>query len=278
MTGIIDVGGGMRGVYTSGIYDYLIDNRIDIDYCLGVSAGSANLITYVAGQHGRLKRFYLEYAFEKQYMGLGNYLKKGMLFDLDYIYSDITNSTGKDPLNYAEIRHSEKRFVAQTTDAESGESLYYTKDAFAFDDFTLLKASCAMPIACRRPIPFEGKLHFDGGVSDPIPYLKAFDDGCDRVIVCLTLPVAHKKAAIPSIVIHSLLRSYPRIADLLIRNSEFYNQKVAELIELEKQEKVLIVYPNDCFGVKTATRDLDGLNKLYELGYNDGQRIERFLS
>lgn len=278
MIGIIDVGGGMRGVYTSGIYDYLIDNSIEIEYCLGVSAGSANLITYVAGQRGRLKRFYLEYAFEKQYMSLGNYLKKGMLFDLDYIYSDITNSTGKDPLNYAEICRSEKRFVAQTTDAESGRPLYYTKDDFAFDDFTLLKASCALPVACRRPIPFKGKLHFDGGVSDPIPYRKAFDDGCDRVIVSLTLPLRHKKASIPDVMIRPFLHRYPQIADLLTHNPASYNQKVAELMELERQGKVLILCPHDRFGIRTATREPNGLNRLYDLGYRDAQKIERFLS
>ena len=79
LLGIIDIGGGLRGVYTSGIYDYLMDNGIDIEYCLGVSSGSANLITYVAGQRGRTKRFYTEYSFEKKYLGAGSYIKKGML-------------------------------------------------------------------------------------------------------------------------------------------------------------------------------------------------------
>lgn len=278
MVGIIDVGGGMRGVYTSGIYDYLIDNKIDIDYCLGVSAGSANLITYVAGQRGRLRRFYLEYAFEKQYLSTANYLEKGMLFDLDYIYSDITNSTGKDPLNYDEIRRSGKRFVAQTTNAESGEALYYTKEDIAFDDFTLLKASCALPIACRNPVLFKGNLHFDGGIADPIPYQKSFDDGCDRIIVCLTFPVGRRKTPLPAGVIYPALQRYPHIAELLIRNHDLYNRKVAELINLEKQGKALIVYPDKCFGIRTATRNREGLNKLYSLGYHDGQYVERFLS
>ncbi len=277
MVGIIDVGGGMRGVYTGGIYDYLIDNGIDVGYCLGVSAGSANLITYVAGQRGRLKRFYLEYAFEKQYMSAENYLKKGMLFDLDYIYSDITNSTGKDPLDYAALRRSDKRFVAQTTNAESGEAQYYTKDDFAFDDFTLLKASCALPIACRKPVSFKGALHFDGGVADPIPYQKPFEDGCDRIIVCLTLPLGQKKAPLPAGVIRPLLREYPHIAELLLQNHVLYNQKVEELLTLEKQGKALVLYPENCFGVKTATRDPDGLSRLYDLGYHDAQKIERFL-
>ena len=278
MTGIVDVGGGMRGVYTSGVYDYLLDRSVDIGYCLGVSAGSANLITYVAGQRGRLKRFYLEYAFEKEYMSLGNYFKKGMLFDLDYIYSGITNSTGKDPLDYAAIRRSDKRFLAQTTDAENGTARYYSKDDFGFDDFTLLKASCALPVACRKPIRFKDRLHFDGGIADPIPFQKAFDDGCDRVIVCLTLPLGHQKSTAPAWAVRPVMRAYPHIAELMIRNAALYNQKVAQLRDLEKRGKALILYPKERFGVKTATRDTDGLTKLYNLGYADAQKIERFMA
>ena len=130
MVGIIDVGGGMRGNYTAGIYDYLLDNSIDIEYCLGVSAGSANLITYIAGQRGRLKRFYEEYSFEKEYLSLGNYFRKGMLLDLDYIYSDIINSNGKDPFDFGAAMKSDKQFVAVATEASTGKAEYFSKDVF----------------------------------------------------------------------------------------------------------------------------------------------------
>ena len=90
MVGIIDIGGGLRGIYTSGIYDYLLDNNIEIDYCIGVSSGSANLLNYVAGQRGRTKKFYQEYSFEKESMGVGSYFKHGMLINLDYFYSGIS--------------------------------------------------------------------------------------------------------------------------------------------------------------------------------------------
>lgn len=277
MVGIIDVGGGLRGVYTGGIYDYLLDNGIDIDYCLGVSAGSANLITYIAGQRGRLKRFYLDYTFEKEYMSIGNYLKKGMYIDLDYIYSGITNSNGKDPLDYNAIIESDKRFVAVTTEAESATPRYFTKNDFDFDDFTLLKASCAIPVACRKPINFKGEEHFDGGLSDPIPYKKAFDDGCDKLIICLTLPIDYKKSSLPAGLVKVLLKKYPKIADKVISAHKDYEIRINEILELERQGKILILYPENCYGIKTATRDKLGLNKLYNLGYKDAQKIEDFL-
>ena len=75
MLGMIDVGGGMRGIYTDGIYDYLLDHQITFDYCLGVSAGSANLMSYLALQRGRNKRLYVDYADRREYMSLSNLLK-----------------------------------------------------------------------------------------------------------------------------------------------------------------------------------------------------------
>lgn len=142
----------------------------------------------------------------------------------------------------------------------------------------MLKASCALPVACRKPICFKGRLHFDGGIADPIPFQKAFDDGCDRVIVCLTLPVDHQKSTTSGWVVRPVMRAYPHIAELIIRNAALYNQKVAKLRDLEKRGKALILYPKERFGVKTATRDTDGLTKLYNLGYADAQKIERFMA
>ncbi len=278
MVGIMDVGGGLRGNYVSGIIDYLLDNSIDIEYCLGVSAGSANLITYIAGQRGRLKSFYEDYSFEKQYMSIGNYLRKGMYINLDYIYSDITNSYGKNPLDFEAVMKSPKKFVAAVTDAGTSEQKYFYKSDFAQDDFTLLKASCALPIVTRQPVLFKDRKYFDGGISDPIPYKKAFDDGCDKLIICLTLPIDYKKSAFPGWLVKPLLCKYPQIAKAITRSHTIYHNKINEILKLSEQGKVLILYPEDCFGIKTATRDKIGLNKLYQLGYKDAEKIEKFLS
>lgn len=277
MVGIMDVGGGLRGNYVSGIIDYLLDSSIDIEYCLGVSAGSANLITYIAGQRGRLKSFYEDYSFEKQYMSAGNYFRKGMYINLDYIYSDITNSYGKNPLDFEAVMKSPKKFVAAVTDAKTSEQKFFYKSDLERDDFTLLKASCALPIVTRKPILFKNGRYFDGGISDPIPYKKAFDDGCDKLIICLTLPVSYKKSAFPKWLVNLLLFKYPEIAKAITMSHTIYHNRINEILELEKQGKVLILYPEECFGIKTATRNKNGLNKLYQLGYNDAKKIKKFL-
>ncbi len=278
MIGIIDIGGGLRGIYTSGIYDYLLDNKIDIEYCLGVSSGSANLITYVAGQRGRTKKFYDEYSFDKKFMGAQWYIKKGMLINLDYLYSEISNSDGKDPLDYDAFMNSEKKFTAVGTVAKTGKPHYFGKEDFIKDDYTVLKACTALPGACRNPIKFKGEEYFDGGASDPIPVEKAFADGCDKVIVCITLPIDYRKTPMPETLAKIILMKYPKIRDYVIGLHNDYNSGIEKLIELEKQGRVLIVYPRECFGISTVKRDKAGFEKLYRLGYEDGKKIEEFIN
>lgn len=278
MLGIIDIGGGLRGVYTSGIYDYLMDNGIDIEYCLGVSSGSANLITYVAGQKGRTKRFYTEYSFEKKYLGAGSYIKNGMLINLDYIYSEITNSTGKDPLDYEAIKNSSKQFHCVTTVAKTAQPRYFTKDDMKQDDYTLLKACCAMPVACRKPIKFKGDRFFDGGVSDPIPFKKAFADGCDKLIICITLPIDYRKTPMPEFLVKLLLAGHHKVRDNILTMHNMYNNGIEAILELERQGKAIVIYPRECFDVNTISGEKENMEKLYQLGYEDGRRIEEFVN
>ena len=91
MNGIIDVGGGMRGIYGAAVADYCLDNNIHFDCCIGISAGSANMVTYIAGQRGRTLKFYSDYAFRKEYMSFGNMLRKGYFVNLEYIYGTLSN-------------------------------------------------------------------------------------------------------------------------------------------------------------------------------------------
>ncbi len=276
MIGIIDIGGGMRGIYTSGLFDYLMDNGIKINYCLGVSSGSANLIAYVAGQRGRTYKFYTEHAFDKDYMGFGCFLKTGMFMNLDYIFTGKPGS-GEEALDYDAIMSSDIQFTAVSTELETVTPRYFTKDLLKKDDFTILKAAAAMPIACKNPVEYNGEKFFDGGLSDPIPIQKAFDDGCDRVIVCITKPEDSRKFKLPSWTIPPLIPKYPQIAQSVLDIYKKYNPAVENAIKLHQEGKILLVAPSECFGISTVTRKLDGLKKLYELGYNDGKKIAEFL-
>ena len=103
-TGIVDVGGGLRGIYAAGVLDYCMDKGIRFDLGIGVSAGSANLISYAAGQRGRNYRFYMDYSQRREYMGVGDFLKSGSYINMDYMYSELSNAGGEDPLDYPAVR------------------------------------------------------------------------------------------------------------------------------------------------------------------------------
>ena len=105
-TGVVDVGGGLRGIYAAGVFDYCLDRGIQFDYCIGVSAGSANVSSYLAGQKGRNYRFYYQYSFRKRYMGLKDFILKGSYIDLDYIYGTLSNADGEDPLDFQALHNN----------------------------------------------------------------------------------------------------------------------------------------------------------------------------
>ena len=277
MVGIIDVGGGMRAVYTSGIYDRLIDEGITPEYCIGVSAGSANLITYIAGQRGRTRRFYLEYSQRNEYMGFGLMLKKHIFFNLDYVYTTLSNSNGEDPLDIQSAKNSKCRFFAVATNALNGKTEYFGLDRFEEDDYYVLKASCAIPLACS-PVKIKSDFYFDGGISEPIPYKKAFDDGCEKLVVILTKPASSYKKEFPvSFIPNTFTKKYPAATKALSTMHEKYNRSLQELNLLEKQGKVLIISPDDCCKVSTISRKTDRLDSLYNKGYCDAERIIKFL-
>ncbi len=277
MTGLVDCGGGMRGIYTSGIYDYLLDHDITIEYGIGVSAGAANMISYLAGQRGRTLTFFADYTFRREYMGLGNWFKSGNYLNLEYIYSTLTNRGGEYPLDYDSFLRSTCAYHVVATEAATGKPHYFTREDLSQDSYDVLKASCAIPLACR-PYPVQGKLYFDGGVSDPIPYRKAFADGCDKVVVLITRQESYIKEKQKNMrLLAWALRKYPQVVRLLRHRHEAYNQAIAGVKELAAQGKILLVAPCDECSVNTLTKDRDAFLKLYQKGYGDGGRVAAFL-
>lgn len=273
MTGIIDVGGGLRGIYGTGVFDFCLDNNISFDYCMGVSAGSANLASFLAGQRDRNRVFYMEYSFRKDYMSLQNVFHCGSFFNLDYIYDSLSNADGENPLNFKKIMNNKSIMKVVSTDAQTGEAVYFDKSDMKQDDYNILKASCAIPLVCK-PLSFEGKLYYDGGVADPVPLNKAFSDGCEKVFIILTRPVEYlKNQQMDSVGAKLLEKKYPKIAEGLLLRYDRYNRGVALARRMEKEGKAVIIAPDDCCGVDTLSRTKDGLGRLYQKGYYDAKRI-----
>lgn len=273
MIGIVDVGGGMRGVFGCGVTDFLLDNDITFDYCLGVSAGSANLASYVSRQRGRNYRYYTKYSLRPEYMSAFNFVTKHSFFDLDYVYSVLSDSDGEDPLDYKTLSQSNQIYKAVATNGETGEPHYFTKDDFRQDFYEPLKASSAIPGVCK-PVSIDGTDYFDGGVSDPIPVEKALADGCDHVFLILTKPIDFvKKPEMFKSAYTKVLKNYPAVIKKLNIRHETYNNEIKKALELSKEGKVTIIAPDDGYSVTAFTRNLRELNHLYNEGYIKAGKI-----
>ena len=279
MLGIIDVGGGLRGIFTAGIYDYLNDQGVQpFDYCIGVSAGSGNLVSYLAGQRGRNRRFYMEYAFRPEYMSMHNILRSGSYIDLDYPYEVLSGQEGEDPVDLAAFNSSTAWYEAVVTDAATGDPVYYGKDMLAGGNFDVVKASCCVPGACR-PYPVNGVPGFDGGVADPVPYKRSLAMGCDRLVVLLTRPAGYRRPLLEHRgMLEKALRDWPNAYSALLRRSARYNRDVAAVKELERAGKALLVAPADIGGMSTLTRDKEAMERLYQMGYEQGPRVLEFVN
>lgn len=275
--GIVDVGGGFRGIYACGALDYCLDKNINFDLGIGVSAGSANLASFIAGQRGRNYLFYTEYGARKQYAGIKNFITKESFIDMDYVYSTLSNSNGENPLDYTHFNNNPMEFLIVAANAVTGEVKYFDKNDMQQDQYDIFKASSSIPFICR-PYFVNGTPYYDGALGDAVPVEKAFAMGCDRVILLLTKPENVLRDSKSDEKLASFIRKkYPIAAEKLCRRAQCYNESVAKAKKYAEQGKVLIVAPDDTCGVTTLSRDKTSLQLLYEKGYADGQKIEAFL-
>lgn len=276
MTGVIDVGGGNRGAFGAGVLDYCLDHGIVFDYCIGVSAGSANCASYIAGQRGRNLRFYTKYNISREAVSIRNGLRNHSMLNLDYIFRTVSDEDGEDPLNYEAFARSGQICKIVTTDAQTGNPVFFDKQDVRKNDYGVLSASCNLPVVNRAYI-FRGREYYDGGLSDPIPVRYAFDDGCDKVVAILTLPKDYFRSNQDDKRAARLLRAYPKIRERIINRASLYNRELEELLRLEKQGKVLIIAPHAKADMDTLGKNKAVIESLYREGYQSAEKILDFL-
>ena len=275
--GVVDIGGGLRGIYAVGVLDYCMECGIQFDLGIGVSAGSANLASYIAGQKGHNYKFYTEYAFRRQYMGIGNFIFKHSFIDMDYVYGTLSNADGENPFDYPALRDNSMEFYVVATDARTGQAKYFDKGDIRQDDYDVFKASSSIPFICK-PYKVKGVPYYDGALGDPVPVEKAFQLGCDKVVVILSKPEQELLTPKQDEKLASFIRKkYPASAEKLRQRAVRYNESVALAQEYAKQGKVLIVAPDDTCGIDTLKKDKESLHRLYKKGYSDAARISSFL-
>lgn len=275
-TAVIDVGGGMRGMYAAGVLDACMYDDVKFDIAIGISAGSANVCSYIANQLGRNYMFYREYSGRPEYMSFHNYFETGSFINMDYIYSTLSNKDGENPLDFDAFNASDIQMVVVATNAITGKPAYFDRHWLQENQYDIFKASCSIPVV-NHPYMIAGVPFFDGALSDPIPLGKAFELGADKVVIILTKPSDIERKPYKDQAVAAFMRSYLKAAEGLRSRADRYNEVVARAKELEKEGKVLIVAPDDTCGVDTLDRNPNNLHRLYLKGFQDGQKIKEFL-
>ena len=270
-TGIVFEGGASRTAYSCGVMDCLLDNEIFLDYVIGVSAGIAFGISYSSRQVGRNKCIFAEFMHDPRYMGIKHFLgKKKSYYNFDFAFEEMPEKYL--PYDWEAYSNYGENAKAVITNIETGLPEYYPVTC-EDKKWTLLKASSSLPILFP-PVKLYGGVYMDGGITDSIPFERAFEDGCDKVIVVLTRErgfVKKPESLLP--LIRMKYKKYPKLIKALENRHIMYNEQLRKLYELEKSGKVMIIAPKDTHGISRTERKTEILVPYFEEGYNDTEKI-----
>ena len=271
-TGLVLEGGGLRGMYTAGVLDAFLERDIHFEYGVGVSAGAAYGISYISRQKGRNLEICEKYITDKRSVSKRNLIKEGALFGQKFVYEEIP--TKLIPFDYNTYFNSGVNFQVGVTNINTGKTEYYElkDDKYKFD---LFKATCALPLV-SPVIKLANGLYLDGGITAPIPYKKAFMDGCDRVVVVLTQHRGYQKKKQSALnLIKAVYRKYPKVYEALKVRHEIYNTALNELYELEKEGRAIIIQPECKVDIKRVETDMEKIRSLYNKGYEAGEKLSK---
>ena len=265
-TGLVLEGGALRAIFSSGVCDALLDGKIMTDYVIGVSAGIAYGVSYVSRQPRRNLEVVTRYAPDKRYMGMNNLVDKDnrSYFGLKFAYDTIPNELI--PFDYDTFAAYPGEVEAVVTNLNTGKADYLPVPRRDKNSL-LLQATCAMPLLF--PIyRIGGQPYLDGGAADSIPWRRALDKGCDRVVVVLTRPRSYRRKPDQMIrLIRKQYKEYPAFVKTMETRAQRYNQDREELFEMEKAGRLLVIAPRSTLGVGRIERDTEKLRLLWAEGY-----------
>ncbi len=277
MNGLVLEGGTFRPVFSCGVMDALLSEDIMMPYCIGVSAGISDGVSYISRQKGRNLEILQKYRNDKRYMGRSNYRKHRSLFGLDFVFGEIPNSLV--PFDMDTFKKYEGTCLVGVTKASTGGAQYM--NAMDMDEqYSMLRATCAMPLFFPA-IDLDGEKYYDGGISDPIPLEKAFADGCEKLLVVLTQPKGFVKrlGKYDKLGARILARKYPAVREAILSRPDRYNKIVRRCEQWEKEGKVMILRPN--YLLNSFESNVQKLETAYWHGYRmtkeKMKKIRRFL-
>lgn len=272
-TGIVLEGGGMRGMYTCGILDVLMENRIYLDGMVGVSAGIAFGCNYKSRQAGRALRYNVRFARDKRYSGIMSLLKTGNYYNAHFAYKLVP--THYDVFDYNVFEDSPMECFAVCFDVNTGEGVYQRLERVNDDFFEWIRASASMPVVAQ-PVEVGGRLLLDGGLADSIPLEFMMGRGYDRNVVILTREDGYRKTAEHCLwLMKTLLRKYPKVIEALKHRPAKYNRQLQVVKEQERAGNAFVFRPMKPLDVSRTTHDYKEMNRVYQQGRDEAlQRLD----
>ena len=265
--GLVLEGGGMRGLFSAGVLDALLElKELSVNGIVGVSSGALFGVNYVSKQKERAVRYNKKYADDKRYMGLHSWITTGNAVNKDFAFYKIPFKLDK--FDEKEFEKAKVDFYVVMTNIESGKPEYVLiKDVFKQMEY--LRATSALPFASKI-IEINGKKYLDGGISDSIPIDFCESLGYDKIIAVLTRPEGTYKEDKLGFLYKLVYRKYPNLVNSLLNMATDYEKVLAKIKDLENKGKIFVVRPPEVLKIGRLEKNRDKIQKVYDTGLNTG--------
>ena len=272
--GLVLEGGAMRGLWTAGVTDVMMEHDIWPDGLIGVSAGAAFGCNIKSRQIGRAIRYNTRFAKDARYSGLHSLLSSGDYFNAEFGYHIVPKEY--DIFDTETFQQNPMQFTVVCTDVLTGKAVYHDIDHVDFDELEWLRASASMPLA-SKVVKVQGYQLLDGGVADSIPLEYFEQQGYTRNVVILTQPkgfVKEPNKLMP--IMRIALRKYPHMLKAMEERHLMYNRELDYVAKAEAEGRCLVIRPEGKIPIGHISHNPDKMRHVYELGRRDGEKyIER---
>ena len=267
---IVLEGGGLRGAFTSGVLEYFLENNVIFDRVVGVSAGACVGASYISKQIGRNRKVNVEYPSDKRYMGFRHLITTGSYFNMKFVFEEIPNQLV--PFDEQAFYKNPSEFDVIATSLDDGQSVVFSRKDFKNISLNkALVASSSIPMLAK-PVNINGKLYFDGGVSDSIPVKYALSRH-EKAVVVLTRPRGYRKEKLSNKLLYEVtFRKYPEFLKVLLSRNDEYNQTLDFCDQMEKEGKLFIIAPSPEFMIGRTEQNFEKRLNLYNHGYMLGSQ------
>lgn len=261
-------GGGFRGIFTSGVLDYFMENNLYFNYVSGVSMGACNAVSYISRQKERNKNVLLKYVDDKRYLSISNLIREKSLFGMNFVFKKIPRELV--PFDYDTFFKSKTNFVIGVTDCITGEAIYL--DGKNKEMENILMASSSLPFISKM-VKLNNSLYLDGGISDSIPIQKAIDDGYQKMVVVLTRPKGYRKKAFKlKKMCNYYYKKFPNLANSILNRHKLYNETIEKIEKLEQNGSIFVIRPNESLEIGRVEKNKEKLMKVYIQGVMQAER------